>query len=272
MKTMPETSDFEFLTSHNTDENDAKNQDKGKETSVLYQKCLNCPDYGTTCNGPKLAALGDIMIVRNFHRSIRDTRGIPMKLIYLAAAPISESTINDYFSHSVKDFKWTTVGCIDNALTAICGNRVGKPLLDHPCPASSTEIQEQINLYSGEIETLKTENIRLQEKVAETKGKVISTREEVKEDYASRVQFLKELCERRQSDIDELKASHSKEVIRLESVASDYLSRIDEKNRRIDMITRVNHFLIFFLVITLILLTSYLVWDLVHPSAGLFQY
>ena len=144
------------MTSHNATTNTQKSDGFSADTVGLYQKCLHCKDYGVSCNGPKLAALGDIMIVREFHRAIRDQRAIPMRLIYAAAEPISESTINDYFSHSEKDFKWTTVGCIDNALTAICGNRVGQPPMDHPCPASSTEIQAQIALFEGRIDSLQS--------------------------------------------------------------------------------------------------------------------
>ena len=260
------------LTSQNSGGKLPNNVQETENPATLYQKCLKCPDYGVSCNGPKLAALGDIMMVRAFHSEIRNKREIPMKMIYLAAPSISESTINDYFSHSVKDFKWTTVGCIDNALTAICGNRVGQPLLDHPCPASSTDIQAQINSYNGEISRLNQENIRLQEKVTETKGKVISVREEVKEDYASRVQFLRDLCDQLQADIEELKKKHQSEISQKDAIAADYLSRIDEKNKRIDGLNRANHILVFLLICALLALTCYLVWDLMHPTAGLFQW
>lgn len=260
------------LTSQNTAENTPNFSTDPQNQATLYQKCLACPDYGVSCNGPKLAALGDIMVVRAFHRAIRDGRQIPMKIIYLAAPMISESTINDYFSHSAKDFKWTTVGCIDNALTAICGNRIGQPLPDHPCPASSTEIREQLGQFNGEISQLQSENRQLREKLTETKGKIIATREEVQQDYASRVQFLKELCQKRQDDINEMTAKHQKEIARMDAVAADYLSRIDEKSRRIDRLTRANHLLVFFLVCAIIALTCYLVWDLMHPVAGFIRY
>lgn len=239
---------------------------------VLYAKCLDCPDYGVSCNGPKLAALGDISVVRAFHRAIRDRRQIPMKMIYLAAPTISEYSVNDYFSHSVKDFKWTTVGAVDNALTAICGNRVGQPLLDHPCPASSTDLQAQFRQFDEEIASLRSENQRLQERLTETKGRVISARDEVKEDYASRVQFLKELCEKRQQDIDEMEDRHQKEIARADAVSANYLARIDEKNLRIDRLNKANHLLVFFLVCALIALTCYFVWDLMHPGVGLILY
>lgn len=239
---------------------------------TLYQKCIDCPDYGVSCNGPKLAAMEDIMVVRSFHRAIRDSRAIPMKLIYLASHPISESTINDYFSHSDKDFKWTTVACIDNGLTAICGNRVGQPPLDHPCPASSTEIREQIGQFSAEISSLKEENAALQAKLTETKGKVIATREEVKEDYASRVQFLKELCEKRQVDIDEMQGRHSREIQRMDALAADYLARIDEKNARLDRKGRAVRWLSIGLCLAIVALACYFVWDIAHPSAGFFRW
>lgn len=241
------------------------NGDFSANTVGLYHKCLECPDYGVSCNGPKLAALGDIMVVREFHRAIRDRRGIQLKMIYLAAPAISEYTINDYFSHSVKDFKWTTVGAIDNALTAICGNRVGKPLLDHPCPASSTEIKEQFSQYETQIDTLRTSNSELQAKVLEQKGRVIATRDEVKEDYASRVQFLKELAEKRQQDIDEMQTRHNAEIARMDAVAADYLKRIDKKSRTVRWLSVA-------LCVCMIALTCYLVWDLIHPSEGLFIY
>ena len=279
MKTTENGSAQELLLSQNNPQSAPNNAADPDNSILLYHKCLDCPDYGVTCNGPKLAALGDIMVVRAFHRAIRGKRSIPMKMIYLAAQPVSESTINDYFSHSVKDFKWTTVGCIDNALTAICGNRVGQPLLDHPCPASSSEIQNRTALHTAELDALRAENHDLQQRLAQAKGKVIATREEVKEDYASRVQFLKDLCEKRQSDIDELKrqaadteSRHRAELARMDAVAADYLSRIDEKNKRIDKLNNLLRLLAIFLAISLIALSCYIVWDLAHRTVGFFRW
>ena len=272
VKNTIEGGSFAVMTSHNAAGKAQNSEDNSTKTISLYHKCLDCPDYGVSCNGPKLAALGDIMDVRAFHRAIRNGRNIPMKLIYLAAPTISEATINDYFSHSVKDFKWTTVGSIDNALTLICGNRVGQPPLDHPCPASSTEIREQFEKYENKIELLKNNNAELQSKVTETKGKVIATREEVKEDYASRVLFLKELCEKRQKDIDAMEVRHQQEMDRMDALAANYLARIDEKNQRLDRQGRSIRWLTLALVVSLIALTCYLVWDLVHPTVGLIQW
>ena len=109
-----------------------------------YHKCLSCMDYGVSCNGPNLVALGDIGAVRTFHKVMKRSRKLSLKAIADAAPTISDSTINEYFSNTAKDYKWTTVGAIDNAITAICGNRIGLPPLDQSCPAASSEVRQQI--------------------------------------------------------------------------------------------------------------------------------
>lgn len=259
----------------------------------LYQKCLNCQDYGVTCNGPKLAALGDIMVVREFHRAIKAARKITLKDIAAAAPTISEYTVNDYFSHSVKDFKWTTVGVIDNALTAICGNRVGQPLLDNPCPASSSEIisqmddlRDQLEAANLECERLRAKNTQKDEKYIEQMAIQRKTYTETLESKERSITYLRNQAERLQKDIDKER-----------SQSADYLKRIDDKNALLEVrqeeinrlngiileITRENDrerrqanlqksFLVLLFVVTLVALTCYLVWDLMHPGVGIFQW
>lgn len=230
----------DVMTSHNSLSNPANCGAESQNDVILYQKCLNCPDYGVSCNGPKLAALGDIMVVRDFHRAIRDIRQIPMKLIYLAAQPISESTINDYFSHSVKDFKWTTVGCIDNALTAICGNRVGQPLLDNPCPASSSEIQSQKEESDAALVAMEAKCQKLQGKLEvadETKAKALQDQEKI---YNKNVAFLKELSEKRYG----LLLRRDRTILILAILCALFFAG-------------------FF---------TYLIWDIAHPAAGFIIY
>ena len=233
MRKMQENNGFGVTTSQNLD-------GEIGNTALLYQKCLECPDYGVSCNGPKLAALGDIMTVRNFHREIRDRREIPMKLIHLAAQPISESTINDYFSHSEKDFKWTTVGCIDNALTAICGNRVGQPLLDNPCPASSSEIQQKQSEAAQRYADLEARCQKLQGKLEvsdEAKEKALLDQEKA---YNKNITYLKDLADKRY----------------------DLLMRRD----------RVILILAILCAFCFAGFLSYLVWDIMHPGVGLFRW
>lgn len=259
----------------------------------LYQKCLKCPDYGVTCNGPKLAALGDIMVVREFHRAIKAARGITLKDIAKAAPSISEYTVNDYFSHSVKDFKWTTVGVIDNALTAICGNRVGQPLLDNPCPATSYEITAQMEELHQQIADERAKNEKLQQDISRNAEEYIQQMAlqrkghiEEREVRERSIAYLRGQAERLQKDVDDEKAQ-----------SADYLKRIDDKNTVIDEqqkviadlnktildITRENErerrranlqksFVVLLFVITLIALTCYAVWDIMHPGVGLFQW
>ena len=259
----------------------------------LYQKCLKCQDYGVTCNGPKLAALGDIMVVREFHRAIKTARGITLKDIAKAAPSISEYTVQDYFSHSVKDFKWTTVGVIDNALTAICGNRVGQPLLDRPCPASSTEIATQMDDLRNELEKAKKECERLRAKNTQKDEQYIEqmafqrkNHSEMLESKERSITYLRTQEERLQKDVDEERlqsADYLKRIDDKNSVIDDQQKEIAELNKVILDITRENEqerrraniqksFIVLLFVLTLVALTCYFVWDLMHPGVGLFQW
>ena len=231
---------FEALgSSPNTDLNSPNTDGNISKSVGLYDKCLDCPDYGVSCNGPKLAALGDIMVVRDFHRAIRDRRKIPMKLIHLAASAISEYTVNDYFSHSEKDFKWTTVGVIDNALTAICGNRIGQPLLDNPCPASSSEIQQQKDASEKSIADLESRCAALQAKL----------------EMSDTV---------REKALEEQGKAHEKTVFFLKDLADKRYAILLRRERVILILAIICAF-------CFIGFCSYLVWDIMHPGMGIFR-
>lgn len=240
MKTLESNPENAVVISHNQGATSPNLAAEKPEENILYQKCLSCKDYGVSCNGPKLAALGDIMIVRNFHRSIRDRRSIPMKMIYLAAHPISESTINDYFSHSEKDFKWTTVGCIDNALTAICGNRVGQPLQDNPCPASSSDIQQQKEDAANKLLEVERERDKLQVLLIsadEQKEKALRDQEEA---HSKNIAYLKDLSERR----FQLLLRRDRTILVLAILCALFFAGF----------------------------IAYFCWDLMHPGTGLFRF
>lgn len=146
-----------------------------------WQKCLACSDYGVSCNGPSLGSLGNIDSVRSFHKAMKKARKLSIKAISDAAPTISDSTIGEYFSNAVKDYKWTTVSTIDTALACICGNRVGAMPLDNTCPSSSSEFRSQLaaaelkiaaaelKVAQGEIDTA-----GLTQKLADTKAKHIA--------------------------------------------------------------------------------------------------
>ena len=164
-----------------------------------YYKCLSCEDYGNTCNGPSLGSLGDIASVRAFHKAMKKARKLNLKQLASAAPEISDSTINEYFSNVVKDYKWTTVSLIDKALTSICGNRVGLPPLDHACPTSSSEVRQQLaaadmKLAAAELRAAQSETDvdELRRHLAEVKGKHIAQLDQIQELHRNDTQWLKE--------------------------------------------------------------------------------
>lgn len=235
------------------------------ETPSLYGKCLTCTDYGTTCRGPNLVAFPDIASVREYHKAIRDGRKIQMRAIFAAASSISEGTIKDYFSHATQDFKWTTVAMIDKALTAICGNRVGKPLQDRPCPASSSEIRQMMANYESRIRELEEESQTLQTGAVERDREFIEKMADQRAMFAQHIDLLN-------SDLKESK-----------DTCKNYLARIDEKNAQIvTLVTnrekakrrndRTIAILTAVLVLALIALTCYVIWDIMHPKVGFFIY
>jgi hypothetical protein len=163
-----------------------------------YWNCLTCADLGATCNGPSLRTLGDIATVRTFHKEIRKTRSITLRAIYKAAPQISETTINEYFSNAVKDFKWTTVSHIDHALLSICGNRVGLPPLDHACPASSSDVRNQLaaadlNLAAANVTnaSLQAECDDLRRRLADSDGSHVAQLAEMHTSKASEIEWFK---------------------------------------------------------------------------------
>lgn len=158
-----------------------------------YEKCITCKDLGKSCVGPKLTALRTISNVREYHRRLRNYRKITMKQIFdRTHNEISDASVKDYFSHEDKDFRWTTVAIIDNALTEICSELAGvRPDEVPPCPATSSEIREKIDAVSYKLQAAEEECLALQAKVAENKGKHIEQMNEYRQDQQARVEYLK---------------------------------------------------------------------------------
>lgn len=137
-----------------------------------YEPCLTCKDLGRNCKGPKLAALGTISNVREYHRRLRSAHQITMKqIVQLTSRDISEATVKDYFSHEEKGFQWSTVSLIDNALTVICGDCVGLPPVYIPnCPATSSDIQDQINAANDMLQASEAACAALQAQIVDMEG------------------------------------------------------------------------------------------------------
>lgn len=159
-----------------------------------YEKCITCKDLGKSCVGPKLTALRSIANVREYHRRLRNYRKITMKQIFERThSEISDASVKDYFSHEDKDFRWTTVSLIDNALTEICSELAGvRPDEVPPCPATSSEIREKIDSVTDKLRIAEEECLALQAKVAANKGKHIEQMNEYRQDQQARVEYLKD--------------------------------------------------------------------------------
>ena len=185
------------------------------ETAASYEKCILCKDHGSNCKGPKLSALQTIANVREYHRRLRNARKIAMKDIFaLTEKEISNATVKDYFAHEEKDFRWTTVALIDNALLAICGERVGvEPDEIPPCPASSTEISAMMADEIKKRAEAESRCVELQDQIVALQEKCNQKVARVKSEYADGFSFLK-------TEVADLKAEKA-----------DYLKRIDKKNR-----------------------------------------
>lgn len=158
-----------------------------------YEPCITCKDLGRNCKGPKLAALGTIANVREYHRRLRSSHKITMKQIFqLTEHEISNATVKDYFSHEPKDFRWATVSLIDNALTVICGDCVGLPPAYLPnCPATSSEIKDQIAVAESKLQSAEDECARLQSKIAENEALHIDQVNNLRNDQQDRLEWLR---------------------------------------------------------------------------------
>ena len=165
----------------------------------LYSKCLSCPDFGQSCRGYDLTSFSGIEEVRTYHKVIRKAKNIQLRLIYNLAKNISESTINEYFGAGLKDFKWTTVISIHNALLVLCGNRVSLPPIVHSCPSASSEYRNQL-AASGlkiaaadvTIANLQAECDDLRRRIADSDGSYTTQLAKIQTDKASEIEWFKQ--------------------------------------------------------------------------------
>ena len=207
--------------------------DLSPNIAPIFSKCLSCPDYGSSCRGFDLVSLGAIGAVRAFHKAVKKARTIPLRVIAAAAPIISEATVNEYFSNVEKDYKWTTVVAIDNALLSICGHRVGLPPIDHSCPAASSEFRNELAVAGLKLAQ------------------------------------AEEMCDALRKRIEESDAMHATQLTDLRDAKK---SEIEWMKKDMQLWRRVAFILLACGVICLIGLLLYVGYDIAHPSSGLFRY
>lgn len=210
------------------------------KSTALYAKCLACPDYGTTCRGFDLVTLGDIGTVRAFHRAMKKARNLSLKSIAPAAPTISEYTISEYFSNVAKDYKWTTVVAIDNAMLCICGNRVGLPPIDHSCPAGASEYKNQLSAADLNIAAA---NLSLAASQAE--------------------------CDELRRKLSDLDGSHLTQIAEIKASTK---AEVEWLKQELTLWRRFSFVLLGAGVIVLACLLLYLGWDIAHGASGLIRY
>lgn len=182
----------------------------------VYQKCLDCPDLGIVCVGRHLTELGSTEAVRNYHRLLRAARKISLSKIYSAAPQIGHGTINDYFGRGNQDFKLTTVLAIGSALVAICGDRVGQPLLEGFCPADAFDLRSRNESLSSRLDEAEAEIVRLTEMLRSAESSSVAQMSEQRAVFLDQINFATE----RMKEAD--------------ARAADYLQRIDRKSAQIE--------------------------------------
>ena len=162
-------------------------------TSVppIFSKCLSCADYGATCRGFDLVSLGEIAAVRSFHKAMKKARTIPLKVIAAAAPIISEATVNEYFSNVAKDYKWTTVVAIDNALLSICGHRVGLPPIDHSCPSASSGFRNELAVAELKLSQAEQTCDALRKQIADSEEMYAAQLSNIRDAEKSEIGWLK---------------------------------------------------------------------------------
>lgn len=189
----------------------------GGPAPLPWTKCVDCPELGRTCNGYDIAALGSVEAVRTYHKSIRTARHFTeTQIVRLVEKRIGPGTVHDYFLRGPIDPKWQTVAAIDAALVTLCGDRVGQPPLEIPCPATFATLRERSEALSARLDEAMEENTRL--------AQALATAEE---------NAQLRLAHQR-ADLDKIIQLQQARIAALEAEKKDYLDRNDRKRAELE--------------------------------------
>ena len=196
---------------------DALTAAPGGPAPLPWTKCVDCPELGRTCNGYDIAALGSVEAVRTYHKSIRTARHFTeTQIVRLVEKRIGSGTVHDYFLRGPIDPKWQTVAAIDAALVTLCGDRVGQPPLEIPCPATFSTLRERCDALSDRLDEAAAENARLTEALATAE-----------ENAQARLT-------NQRADLDKIIQLQQARIAALEAEKRDYLERNDRKREELE--------------------------------------
>lgn len=189
----------------------------GGPAPLPWTKCVDCPELGRTCNGYEIAALGSVEAVRTYHKTIRTARHFTeTQIVRLVEKRIGPGTVHDYFLRGPIDPKWQTVAAIDAALVTLCGDRVGQPPLEIPCPATFAAHRERSEALAARLDEAAAENARLTEALA-TAEENAQTR-----------------LTNQRADLDKIIQLQQARIAALEAEKRDYLERNDRKREELE--------------------------------------
>lgn len=189
----------------------------GGATPLPWLKCVDCPELGRTCNGYDIAAIGTVEAVRAYHKAIRTARHFTeAQIVRLVEKRIGSGTVHDYFLRGPIDPKWQTVAAIDAALVTLCGDRVGLPPLEIPCPATFGGLRERCDALSARLDEATAENARLAQALA-TAEQNAQTR-----------------LTNQRADLDQIIHLQQARIAALEAEKKDYLDRNDRKRAELE--------------------------------------
>lgn len=189
----------------------------GGPAPLPWTKCVDCPELGRTCNGYDIAAIGSVEAVRTYHKAIRTARHFTeAQIVRLVEKRIGSGTVHDYFLRGPIDPKWQTVAAIDAALVTLCGDRVGQPPLEIPCPATFAAHRERSEALAARLDEAAAENARLTEALA-TAEENAQTR-----------------LTNQRADLDKIIQLQQARIAALEAEKRDYLERNDRKREELE--------------------------------------
>ena len=189
----------------------------GGAAPLPWLKCVDCPELGRTCNGYDIAAIGTVEAVRTYHKAIRTARHFTeAQIVRLVEKRIGSGTVHDYFLRGPIDPKWQTVAAIDAALVTLCGDRVGQPPLELPCPATFATLRERCDALSARLDDASEENARLAQALATAEANA-QTR-----------------LTHQRADLDKIIELQQARLAALEAEKKDYLDRNDRKRAELE--------------------------------------